>query len=245
MRYYPVYLDLRGRSCVVVGGGEVATRKVESLLAAGARVTVVSPSVSATLAAMTETHEILHHARPYRRGDLQGAVLAYAATNDKALHAEIAAEAAAASVLLNVVDRPSFCSFIAPALMTRGAVSVAVSTGGASPALASRLRRDIEKTVGPEYGLAAAILGELRPIVGGAEIAPAERARVFRALADSPLLGALRARDAAAVDAILEAHVGPGTTLAVLGVSLDAAGTPHRDDEDAQDEGADDGTPAA
>ena len=240
MRYYPVYLDLRGRPCVVVGGGEVAARKVEGLLTAGARVTVVSPSVTQTLAAMAETHEILHHARPYRRGDLQGAVLAYAATNDKALHAEIAAEAAAASVLLNVVDRPSFCGFIAPALMTRGAVSVAVSTGGASPALARRLRQDIEKVVGPEYGVAAAILGKLRPVVAGAEAKPAGRARVFRALADSPLLGALRVRDAAAVDAILEEHVGTGTTLAALGVLLDAAGVPDYDDED-----ADDGTPAA
>lgn len=240
MRYYPVYLDLRGRPCVVVGGGGVAARKVGGLLAAGARVTVVSPSVTPTLAAMAETHEILHHARPYRRGDLQGAVLAYAATNDKALHAEIAAEAAAASVLLNVVDRPSFCGFIAPALMTRGAVSVAVSTGGASPALASRLRQDIEKIVGPEYGLAATILGKLRPVVAGAETAPAGRARVLRALADSPLLRALRVRDAAAIDAILEEHVGKGTTLEALGVSLDAAGVP-----DCDDENADDGTSAA
>lgn len=231
MRHYPVYLDLRGRPCVVVGGGEVAARKVEGLLAAGARVTIVSPSLNPTLAAMAETHEVMHHARPYRRGDLEGAVLAYAATDDQALHAEIAAEAAAAAVLLNVVDEPRFCGFIVPALVTRGAVSIAVSTGGASPALARRLREDIEKTVGPEYGLAALILGKLRPIVGAAEAEPGGRARIFAALTDSPLLAALRAGDGAAVDAILAEHVGAGTTLATLGISLDGAGAPHRDDE--------------
>lgn len=231
MRYYPVYLDLRGRPCVVVGGGEIAARKVEGLLAAGARVTVVSPSVTPALVAMAETHEIMYHARPYRRGDLEGAVLAFAATDDETLHAEIAAEAAAAAVLLNVVDQPRLCGFIVPALVTRGAVSVAVSTGGASPALARHLREEIEKAVGPEYGLAAVILGKLRPIVGAAEAEPDGRARVFTALTGSPLLAALRARDAAAIDAVLEEHVGAGTTLATLGVSLDAAGASHRDDE--------------
>jgi precorrin-2 dehydrogenase/sirohydrochlorin ferrochelatase len=224
VQYYPVYLDLRGRPCVVVGGGEVAERKVEGLLAAGARVTVVSPTLSRGLAALADTHEILHHGRPYRRGDLAGAVLAYAATDDEQVHAEIAAEAAAARVPLNVVDRPRLCGFIAPATVTRGPVQVAISTGGASPALAKRLRRELEAAVGPEYALAATILGKLRARVGDARAAQPERARVFTTLVESPLLDALRARDADAVDAILERVVGPGATLSALGVVLGDAG---------------------
>jgi len=223
VRYYPVSLDLHGRPCVVIGGGEIATRKVESLLSAGARVTVVSPTVTAPLAALAETHEVVHHARDYRRGDLTGAFLAFAATDEPALHAEIAAEAAAGVVLLNVVDRPRFCSFIVPAVIARGSVSVAVSTGGQSPALAKRVRDEVARIVGPEYALAADLLGKLRPVVQANVPDPAERAGLFDALVDSTLLEALRARDAEAVDAILARIVGAGATLATLGVSLDAA----------------------
>lgn len=221
MQYHPVYLDLRGRPCVVLGGGEVATRKAEGLLAAGARVTVVSPTLMPVLAALAETHEIVHHARPYRPGDLAGAVLAYAATDDTAVQTAAAAEAAASGVWLNVVDRPQLCSFIVPAVVKRGPVSVAVSTGGASPALARRLREVLEGAIGPEYGLAATILGRIRPLVSAKRADAEARAATFAALVASPLLDSLRARDAHAVDALLAEHVGPGTTLATLGVSLD------------------------
>jgi precorrin-2 dehydrogenase/sirohydrochlorin ferrochelatase len=223
MQYHPVYLDLRGRPCVVIGGGEGAARKVESLLAAGARVTVVSPELTAALAALAETHEIMHHLRPYRHGDLAGAAVAYAATGDDAVHAEVAAEAAVAGVWLNVVDRAHLSSFIAPAVATRGPVSVAISTGGASPALARHLREKVEEAIGPEYGLAATILGKLRPLVQEAHAEQGARRAVFASLIASPLLADLRARDAHAVDALLEKHVGPGTTLATLGVTLDAS----------------------
>jgi len=228
VQYYPVYLDLRGRPCLVVGGGEIAARKVEGLLAAGARVTVVSPTLGPALTGLAETHEILHHARPYRPGDLAGVALAFAATDDPELHAAIAGEAAAAGVPLNVVDRPAFCTFIAPAILARGTVTLAISTGGASPALAAHLRRELEGVVGPEYALAAEILGKLRPLVTAAHAEQAGRARVFAALAGAPLLAALRAGDTGAIDALLATHVGAGTTLASLGVTLDAAGGSRR-----------------
>ncbi len=232
MQYFPVYLDLEGRPCVVIGGGEVAERKVESLLAAGARVTVVAPSLTAALAALADTHEIVHHPRSYRGGDLAGAALAFAATDDEAVDATIAAEAVGSGVLLNVADRPQLCGFIMPAVVTRGPVSVAISTAGTSPALSRRIKRDLEPALGEEYGLAATILGKLRPIVVDAEPDQARRAEVFASLVDSPLLEALRARDAARVDAVLTRLVGPQATLARLGLSL--AAVP-----------ADDGTPAA
>ena len=218
MQYYPAYLELRGHPCVVIGGGEIAERKVTSLLDAGARVTVVSPTLTPALGALAETHEIVHHPRAYRLGDLAGAWLAFAATDDEAVHAAIATEAADARVFLNVVDRPRLCSFIVPAIVERTPVTVAVSTGGASPALAKRLARELDETIGPEWGLAARVLGTLRARLSGDA---ARRARIFSALADTPLLAALRARDVAAVDALLGEHVGMGTTLADLGIAID------------------------
>jgi siroheme synthase-like protein len=221
VQYYPVFLDLRGRPCAVVGGGAVAARKVEGLLAAGARVTVVSPEATPALIALAETHEIVWHQRPYRRGDLAGAALAYAATGDERVHAQVAAEAAESGVWLNVVDRPALCAFIVPALLRRGAITVAVSTGGASPALAQRLRDDLERAVGSEYAVAATILAKLRPLVGEREPDQTVRARMFTALVASPLLDAVRAGDERAVDATLGQHLGAGTTLAALGIRLD------------------------
>ena len=219
MQYYPAYLDLRGQPCVVIGGGDVAARKVATLLAAGARVTVVSPALIASLADLADTHEIVHHARRYRRGDVTGARLAYAATGDDAVHAEIAAEAAEAGVLLNVVDRPRLCTFIVPAIVTRDPVAIAVSTSGRSPALAKRLAAEIGAHVGPEWGLAAELLGKLRDRMAEG----ADRARVFAALAEGPLVAALRDGDAARVDALLAEHVGAATTLATLGMRLPLA----------------------
>ena len=220
MQYHPVHLDLRGRPCVVVGGGEVARHKVERLLEAGARVVVVSPTVVPALAALAETHEIVHHPRPYRTGDLTGAALAYAAVDDIVVQTAVAAEASAAGVFLNVVDVPQLCTFIAPAIVRRGSVVIAISTGGASPALARRIREDLETRVGAEYGLAATILAKVRPLVRAAHTDATARANTFARLVDGPLLDALRARDGAGVDAILRETVGDGATLAALGVKL-------------------------
>jgi len=218
--YHPVFLDLRGRSCVVVGGGAVAQQKVQSLVDAGARVTVVSPSLIEALEGLAATHEIVHHARAYRRGDLDAAALSYVAVDDETIQAAVAADAAARGVLVNVVDVPQLCTFIAPAVVRRDPVVVAVSTGGASPALARRLRQELEARVGEEYGVAATILARLRPVVQRAESDPQARARTFARLVDGSLLDALRKRDTAGVDAILRDAAGEGATLQALGVEL-------------------------
>jgi precorrin-2 dehydrogenase/sirohydrochlorin ferrochelatase len=206
----------------VIGGGDIAERKVTTLLDAGARVTVVSPALTTALAELADTHEVVHHPRVYRRGDLAGVWLAYAATGDEAVHAAVAAEAEEARVFLNVVDRPRLCSFIVPAIVRRAPVAIAVSTGGASPALAKRLARELDATVGAEWGLAALVLGKLRARLTSGDAA--SRGRLFSALADRPLLDALRARDAARVNALLTESVGMPTTLDDLGVTLDAHG---------------------
>jgi precorrin-2 dehydrogenase / sirohydrochlorin ferrochelatase len=225
MGYIPIFLDLAGRRCVIVGGGEVAARKAESILAAGARVTIVSPSLSApSLVAAVERGLVTHIARAYQRGDIAGCVLAYAATDDPALNRALADEARALGILLNVVDVPELCSFIAPAVVKRGALQIAVSTGGASPAFAARLRRELEKQFGIEYGVALKVLRAARNRLRGDEIDPAERMRRLKELAESRLLDAIVARDPAELDEILGAHLGDGVTLAALGLDAAALG---------------------
>jgi precorrin-2 dehydrogenase/sirohydrochlorin ferrochelatase len=198
----------------------VAERKVESLLAAGARVTVVAPSLTPALAERVARGEISHLHRPYRDGDLEGARLAYAATDDEALHADLAAAATAAGVLLNVVDQPQWCSFIVPAVLRRGALSIAVSTGGGSPALAGRVRDDIAAHLGPEYERALEVLARLRAQLQAQALPSAERQRILRALVASELLECLRQPDPAAVDRLLAEHAGAHVSLASLGAHL-------------------------
>jgi precorrin-2 dehydrogenase/sirohydrochlorin ferrochelatase len=220
MKYYPVSLRVAGRRCVVVGGGAVAERKVRSLLDAGARVAVVAPRLSAGLAELAAQGAIEHSARGYQRGDLGGALLAYAATDDEPLHAEIADEAEAASVLLNVVDRPRWCSFIVPSIMRRGDLTVAVSTAGGSPALARRVRTDIERALGPEYERALDVLARLRRHLQSQALSAEERQRILTGLVASDLLDRLREPDAGAVDRLLAEHAGRDVSLAALGAEL-------------------------
>jgi precorrin-2 dehydrogenase/sirohydrochlorin ferrochelatase len=220
MKYYPVFLRVAGRRCVVVGGGEVAERKVTSLRAADARVVVVSPLLSEALAVLAAQGAIEHVARPYRPGDLTGAFLAYAATDDDALQREIAREAEAAGIPLNVVDRPRWCSFIVPSILARGDLTVAVSTGGGSPALARRVREDIGRALGPEYERALDVLSRLRRHLQERPLSSAERRRILTGLAASDLLDRLRLPDPAAVDRLLAQHAGGDVSLATLGSDL-------------------------
>jgi precorrin-2 dehydrogenase/sirohydrochlorin ferrochelatase len=220
MAYYPVFLCLEGEPCVVIGGGEVAERKVESLLDAGARVAVVAPSLTPALAERLARGEISHRHRCYQDGDLEGARLAYAATDDEILHAELARAAAAAGVLLNVVDRPRWCSFIVPAVLRRGELAIAVSTGGGSPALAARVRDEVGRQLGPEYERALHVLARLRQHLQAQAVPSPERQRILRELVASELLECLRQPDAAAVDRLLAAHAGAQVSLASLGADL-------------------------
>jgi precorrin-2 dehydrogenase/sirohydrochlorin ferrochelatase len=218
MAYIPIFLDVTGRECVVVGGGEVAARKVESLLEAGARVTVISPHLSPTLDSLAANGSITHIARDYQRGDIRGSVLVYAATDDPKLHRELAAEARALGIPVNVVDVPELCTFIAPAVVKRGALQIAVSTGGASPAFAARLRRELQDQFGTEYARTLEVLRAARRRLHADEIDPAERMRRLKDLADSTLPAAIAAGDVAAIDRILATHLGAGVSLAALGL---------------------------
>jgi precorrin-2 dehydrogenase len=219
MAYVPIFLDVTGRECVVVGGGEVAARKVESLLEAGARVTVVSPRLSPALESFAASGAVTHIARAYQRGDIRGCVLVYAATDRPKLHRELAAEARALGIPVNVVDVPELCTFIAPAVVKRGALQIAISTGGASPAFAARLRRELEDHFGTEYARTLEVLRAARRRLHADEIDPAERMRRLKDLANSALPAAIAAGDVAAIERILATHLGDGVDLAALGLS--------------------------
>ena len=151
---YPIFLDLSGRRCVVVGGGKVASRKARKLLQARARVVVISPEIEAEL----ESVAVEVHRRPYKEGDLEGAYLTFAVTNSREANAAVAREAKERGIPVNVADRPSEGDFALPSTLRRGALQVAVSTGGASPTLARRIRDELEDVFGPEW---AGIVEEL------------------------------------------------------------------------------------
>jgi len=162
MGYYPVLLDLAGRRCVMVGGGIIAGRRVDGLLTAGARVTVISPRLTRTLAALAAEGRIDHEAREYRDGDLDGADLAFVATDAGEVNAAVAREARARGVWINAADDPARCTFILPALVRRGDLTVAVATGGSSPALARAIREELETYLTDDYATLASIAAEAR-----------------------------------------------------------------------------------
>jgi precorrin-2 dehydrogenase/sirohydrochlorin ferrochelatase len=182
---YPIILDLADKPVLVVGGGGVALRKARDLADAGAHVHVVSPEF---LPEFT-TDERLHlFPEPYEKHHLAGARLVVAATNDEAVNARVAAEARAAGALVNVVDRPELCDFIVPAQVRRGELLIAISTGGASPMFARRLRERLEKEFGPEYEVYLAAMRDMRQEVLRRGLAEDVRRRVFERLAGDDLL---------------------------------------------------------
>jgi siroheme synthase-like protein len=162
--YYPLFADLRGRRCVVIGGGLVAQRKVTTLLRFGAKVTVVSPAATQRLRRYAKQGTIRYVPRRFKACDLDEAWLVYAATDDEAVNQRVFQTASRQRIFTNVVDQPPLCSFIAPAIMKRGELVIAISTGGASPTVAKRLRREFERTIGAEYAELLQLLKSLRPI---------------------------------------------------------------------------------
>ena len=160
--YYPVFLDLQGKRCVIFGGGVVAEGKVAKLLDTGANITVISPQVTAAIQASAQEGRLEWQAREYQPGDLAGAVIGIAATDTRSANQLIFQESKELGVLLNVVDDPSQCTFIAPSIVNRGQVTVAISTGGASPALARKIRESLSDSPALEWADLAGTLSLAR-----------------------------------------------------------------------------------
>jgi precorrin-2 dehydrogenase / sirohydrochlorin ferrochelatase len=183
MGYYPVALDLGGRPVIVVGGGAVAARKVEGLLAAGARVTVVAPRVTSALAALADKGRVRHLAREYRDGDVEGHDLVFVAVADAPLSRAVGGDAHARGAWVNTADDPARCDFILPSVLRRGDLVVAVSTGGASPGLARAVREQLERVVTEDYGELTALVADVRRELRASAASP-DAAAWSRALDD-------------------------------------------------------------
>jgi len=160
--YYPVFMNVKGKKCVVIGGGQVALRKVRILLEHGADVEVISPDLYPELAELAERGEIRALTREYQAGDLENAFVAIAAINNNEINQRVVVEARRRAVLVNVVDDAEKSDFIVPSYLRRGDVAIAVSTGGKSPALARKIRSRLENELGNEYALLACLIGEAR-----------------------------------------------------------------------------------
>ncbi len=162
MAYYPIFVELRDRPCVVIGGGREAQRKVNGLLGANAKVTVIAPRLTRELQRFLAEGEIDCIQREYAEGDMEGFEICMVATDDGAVNAEVAAEGKRKGIWVNAADDPANCDFILPAVIRRGSITVAASTGGTSPALARRLREELEAYLTEEMPALADLLGEVR-----------------------------------------------------------------------------------
>ncbi len=201
--YYPIFLDLKGRPCVVVGGGAVAERKVMALLDCGAVVKVISPEIIGALQRQVEGATMEYVPRRYRAGDLRGSLLVIAASDDSEVNAAVWEEASRLEILANVADCPEKCNFILPSVLRRGGLAVAVGTGGASPALARRIRTDLERLIGPEYEDFVRVMELLRKLAMRSEKDPGRRRELLKSAASGEaILERLRAGETP--EAILE-----------------------------------------
>ena len=162
MRYYPILLDIKAKPVVVIGGGEVALRKVEGLLDAGAVVTVVSPQLHPDLARFVDEGRVSWTEREYRPGDLESYKLVFVGTDDRSINATVAREGKERGVWVNAVDDPPNCDFIMPGIIRRGDLIVAVSTSGGSPAMARKLREELEAFLTEDYALLLDLAAEVR-----------------------------------------------------------------------------------
>lgn len=220
MRYFPVFLDLQKKSCVVVGGGRVAERKIRSLRKAGAVVTVVSPRLTAGLKRLKRGGEIKHRLRPYQKGDLKTAFLAVAATDDPCINEKVFREASALRIPVNVVDDPVHCTFIVPAVIPRGEIMIAISTGGKSPALAKALRRRLEEEIGPEYPALLKMIGAIRrrilPLGWGSK----KNQEIYSRLLREDVVRMIRQKQTAPLIRLLEKIIGPGFSMKEMGLKI-------------------------
>jgi len=217
MKTYPIFAVIEDKPCLVVGGGAVGERKVLDLLEAGARVTVLSLSLTPVLAELAAAGGLRYLKEDFTPEHLQGMVLVMAATDDRGLNARVSAAAQERGLWVNVADDPEFCTFIVPAQVRRGDLTLAISTGGASPALARKLREELQQQFGPEYRPYLALLKGLRTRLLSERRNHPENAALFHRLVNSPLREMVAQGDRARVVALLQELLGDALSPQVLG----------------------------
>ena len=212
MSFYPICLDLEGRACVVIGGGRVAARKVLGLLSCSAQVSVISPELTEELLKQYKKGNIEWIDREYCQGDLKQAFLVIAATDNEEIQQKIYEEAVTYNILLNVADVPQRCNFILPATARQGDLMIAISTSGKSPALARKLRIELEKKYGAEYRVLVDILGAIRPEVLASGLEQSDNEQVFKQLLHDDMADWIKSRDWSSLEnhfeKVLEDRVG-------------------------------------
>jgi precorrin-2 dehydrogenase/sirohydrochlorin ferrochelatase len=212
MRYYPINLDVQNRECLVVGGGGVGERKVKTLFECGAIVTVVTTDATEALQTLASEQSISLITREYEPSDLEGKFLVIGATDNEEVNEKISTDAAERGLLCNIADRPAACNFVLPAIARQGDLLIAISTSNKSPAVARRIRQNLEKEFGPEYGLLLNLMGAIRQKLLSESKSPEAHKRVFEQLLDEGLLEMIRENRTRDVDGLLKDVLGNGYT---------------------------------
>lgn len=210
MRYYPVYLDIHNRNCLVVGGGSVGARKVTTLLECGAMVTVVSIVATQKLEEYSNNNRISLKKRPFKISDLKGRFLVIGATDNPELNRQIHAEAERLGMLCNIADRPKSCNFILPSIVNRGDLIIAISTSGKSPAFAKKLRRHLEKEFGNEHAEFLKLMGVIRKKLLSKDHAPEAHKHLFEQLIERDLVKMIKEGETENIDSLLLEVFGRG-----------------------------------
>ena len=210
MQYYPVSLDIKNRKCLVVGGGGVGTRKAATLIDCGAKVTVISPDVSGQLLALANNDSIVLEKRSYRKTDLDGMFLVIGTTDDEELNRQISMDAENLNMLCNIADRPEVCNFILPSIVNRGDLTISISTSGKSPALAKRLRIELEEQFGDEYAGLLRLMGAIREKLLSQKHEPEAHKQLFEQVISRGLLDMIRGNRKDEIDSLLFEVLGEG-----------------------------------
>ena len=216
MRYYPIYLDVKDRKCLVVGGGAVGTRKVETLLECGAKVTVVSIDASEKLKKLSNSGLIRLKERAFQTDDLESVFLVVVATDDEDLNIKVHTAAERRRVLCNIADRPEACNFILPSIVSRGDLTIAISTSGKSPAFAKKLRKQLEAQFGDEYAEFLNLMGAIRKKLLSNDHEPEAHKHLFERLIETDLVQMLKNADTDAINTLLLEVLGDGYDFETL-----------------------------
>ena len=216
MRYYPIYLDVKDRKCLVVGGGAVGTRKVETLLECGAKVTVVSIDASEKLKKLSNSGLIRLKERAFQTDDLESVFLVVVATDDEDLNVKVHAAAERRRVLCNIADRPEACNFILPSIVSRGDLTIAISTSGKSPAFAKKLRKQLEAQFGDEYAEFLKLMGAIRKKLLSKDHEPEAHKHLLERLIETDLVQMLKNADTDAINTLLLEVLGDGYDFETL-----------------------------
>jgi precorrin-2 dehydrogenase/sirohydrochlorin ferrochelatase len=216
MKYYPIHLDIKNRDCLIVGGGDVGTRKVNTLMACGARATVVSPDPTPQLTRLASEGSITLKRRAYRKDDLTGMFLVIGATDDERLNRQISRDAEQAHILCNIADRPEICNFILPSIVRRGDLVITISTSGKSPALAKHLRQKLETQFGREYADFLLLMGAIRQKLLSQTHEPEAHKKLFNQLIESDLIHLMQAGKTEEINSLLYKILGKGYKIEEL-----------------------------